>query len=116
MKKILLAAFVMVAMVISGSVVSFGADQTKNPFDGNKKMVKEGQKIFDFNCKSCHGEGGKGDICPDLTKKKKKYGDSDAELFTTISKGRQGGMPNWDKTLGTEKIWKVITYNRSVEK
>jgi mono/diheme cytochrome c family protein len=116
MKRILGGALIMIVMVITGSAISFGADQTKNPYEGNKKIVKEGLMIYDFNCKSCHGEGGRGDICPDLTIKNKKYGNSDAELFTTLSNGRQGGMPDWDKTLGKEKIWKVITYLRSIEK
>lgn len=96
---------------------AYGEDsKTKNPYEGNQKMVKEGKLIFDNNCKSCHGEGAKGDICPDLTTKKKKYGNADTDLFTTISKGRPGGMPNWDNNLGKDKIWKVITYIRSVEK
>ncbi len=116
MKKILGAAFITIVTVIIGSGMSFGAEQTKNPYEGKAKMIKEGLKIYDYNCKSCHGAGGKGDICPDLTVKKKKYGNSDAELFKTIATGRQGGMPNWDKTLGTDKIWKVITYMRSIEK
>ena len=110
-------AVISIGMFCAAAGSSFGAEATtKNPHEGNTKIVKEGRKIYDGNCKSCHGEGGKGDICPDLTTKKKKFGNSDADLYTTISKGRPAGMPNWNNTLGADKIWKVITYLRSIEK
>ncbi|MHB8882553.1 MAG: c-type cytochrome [Thermodesulfovibrionales bacterium] len=117
MKRSCVAVMVTAGLLLGFSATSSGAEHaTKNPYAGKAKMVKEGQKIYDYNCKSCHGEGAKGDVCPDLTVKKKKFGNSDAELFKTISQGLPGGMPNWDKTLGTEKIWKIITYLRSLEK
>ncbi|GAB4543503.1 MAG: hypothetical protein Fur0020_13000 [Thermodesulfovibrionia bacterium] len=102
-----------VILILTGIAIG---QQAKNPFAGNPQAVKEGAEIFKKNCEGCHGPGGRGDICPDLTKKNKKYGDTDPDLFLTISKGRPGGMPNWDNTLGSEKIWKVITYIRSIEK
>lgn len=111
MKKVILS----ILSVVFFAGVAF-SQQTQNPYAGNPQVVKEGAEIFKKNCESCHGPGGKGDICPDLTKKTKKYGDTDADLFLTISKGRPGGMPNWDNNLGTERIWKVITYIRSIEK
>lgn len=111
MKKVILS--ILSVMLFAGLAFS---QQTKNPYAGNPQALKEGAEIFKKNCESCHGPGGKGDICPDLTKKTKKYGNTDADLFLTISKGRPGGMPNWDNTLGTEKIWKVMTYIRSIEK
>ncbi len=88
----------------------------KNPYTLKPEIIKEGAEIFKRNCEACHGQGGRGDICPDLTKKDKKYGNSDADLFTSISKGRPGGMPNWDTSLGSDRIWKVIIYLRSIEK
>ncbi|MDA8082504.1 MAG: c-type cytochrome [Nitrospiraceae bacterium] len=111
-----IAAAAMVLFCGTAGTAPAAESTTKNPYQGNQKIVKEGRKIFDENCKVCHGEGGKGDICPNLTLKKKKFGDTDADLFMTVSKGRPGGMPNWDARLGTEKIWKVITYIRSIEK
>lgn len=111
MKKIMLS--LLSILLFAGSTFS---QQAKNPYAGNPQAVKEGAEIFKKNCEACHGPGGKGDICPDLTKKNKKYGNTDADLFQSISKGRPGGMPNWDNTLGTERIWKVITYIRSIEK
>lgn len=107
------ASILMLLMILPGIAIS---QQLKNPFLGDQKAVKEGADLFKRYCESCHGVGGKGDICPDLTKKNKKYGNTDSNLFSTISKGRPGGMPNWDNTLGTEKIWKIITYLRSIER
>lgn len=107
------AAILMLLMTLPGIAIS---QQLKNPFSGDQKAVKEGADLFKRYCESCHGVGGKGDICPDLTKKNKKYGNTDSDLFSTISKGRPGGMPNWDNTLGTEKIWKIITYLRGIER
>lgn len=88
--------------------------EDKNPFEGKPVAVTEGEEIFRNSCLVCHGQGGKGDICPDLTDEEWKYGNSDKDLFQTVSKGRPGGMPNWDNTLGEEKIWKVISYIRSI--
>jgi len=109
----LLAITLVSILIISGTGL---AQQAKNPYTGNPQAIKEGAEIFKKNCEACHGPGGKGDICPDLTKKNKKYGNTDSDLFQSISKGRPGGMPNWDNTLGTDKIWKVISYIRSIEK
>lgn len=108
-----LSIYVLLVTLLLGIALS---QQLKNPFSGDQKAVKEGADLFKRYCESCHGVGGKGDICPDLTKKNKKYGNTDSDLFLTISKGRPGGMPNWDNTLGTERIWKVITYLRSIER
>jgi cytochrome c oxidase cbb3-type subunit 3 len=74
----------------------------------------EGATIFAQNCKVCHGEGGKGDICPNLTDKEWKYGNSDEQLFQTISQGRPDGMPNWGNTLSEKQIRDVIAYIRSI--
>ncbi len=102
--------------MVFSAAASKGATAGKNPYEGNPKAAQEGAQIFKSNCKVCHGEGGKGDICPNLTVKQKKYGDSDADLFQTVSKGRPGGMPTWENILGPDRIWKVITYIRSIEK
>ncbi|MBA4372828.1 MAG: hypothetical protein C0402_08175 [Thermodesulfovibrio sp.] len=104
-------------LLCAAAELSFSAEaKTNNPYGGNTSVLKEGKRIYESNCKSCHGDGAKGDICPDLTTKKKKFGNTDADVYTTISKGRPAGMPNWDNTLGSDKIWKVIAYLRSLEK
>ena len=116
MKKLfVVSALIAFAIFLAGTVTAEQSPR-KNPYEGNNKAADEGAGLFRNNCMGCHGEGGKGDICPDLTTRKKKFGDSDQDLYTTISKGRPGGMPNWENILGAERIWKVITYIRSIEK
>jgi cytochrome c oxidase cbb3-type subunit 3 len=98
-----------------------GADD-KNPFAGDAKVAKLGEYQFRINCAFCHGlnarGGGRG---PDLTKAQKKHGNSDSDLFRTISQGVPGtAMPagvNGGIGVGMteEEIWQVITYIRSVQ-
>ncbi len=90
------------------------AAESRNPYAGNKKAEEEGEVIFKANCRSCHGDKGKGGFGPDLTGRQWKYGGTDGALFATISGGRPGGMPSFEGTLGKERIGKVITYLRSL--
>jgi cytochrome c oxidase cbb3-type subunit 3 len=80
----------------------------------DRETSKEGTAIFVEHCQACHGEGGKGDICPDLTDEVWKYGGSDSDLYQSIAKGRPGGMPGWESSLGDERIRKVTAYIRSL--
>jgi cytochrome c oxidase cbb3-type subunit III len=112
------------ALLVAGMILwtpSIGADD-KNPFAGDAKAAKLGEFQFRVNCAFCHGlsakGGGRG---PDLTKAQKKHGNSDADLFRTISQGVAGtAMPagtNGGIGVGMtdEEIWQVITYIRSVQ-
>ncbi len=88
----------------------------KNPFEGKADAIKEGKEIFQNNCSACHGDDGKGGIGPDLTDNEWKYGSSDEAIFNSVAKGRPGGMPPWEGSLGKERIWKVIAYIRTLGK
>ncbi|MCL4474601.1 MAG: c-type cytochrome [Nitrospirae bacterium] len=100
-----------------GSVVKVAeaAVPEKNPFEGNADAIKEGKKIFETNCAVCHGKDAKGGIGPNLLRKDFKYGRSDSDLYTSISKGRPGGMPDWEPKIGRDRIWKVIAYLRTIQ-
>jgi len=100
-----------------GSVVkgAEAATPEKNPLEGKSDAIKEGKEIFGANCSICHGKDAKGGIGLNLLKKDLKYGRADKDLFASISKGRPGGMPDWEKTLGKDRIWKVISYLRTIE-
>lgn len=107
------------AIVLSLSFLAISACEQKKSEEAKvtAKTVAvdtEGAKLFKQHCEVCHGEGGKGNIGPDLTDSKWKYGSSDDEIFTTISKGRSGGMPSWENQLSAEKIKELITYIRSI--
>jgi len=91
------------------------AAETRNPYAGNRAAEEEGEKIFEANCKVCHGEKGSGGFGPKLATAKHKFGGTDADLFTSVSGGRPGGMPSFLQPLGKDRIWKVITYIRHLE-
>ena len=102
--------------------VSPALAQDHNPYAGNPKIAKLGQFQFRLNCAFCHGLGARGGgRGPDLTRAHKRHGDSDVEMFNTISNGVPGTAMPANGTTGqgvgmtNEEIWQLITYLRSVE-
>ncbi len=91
------------------------AAEAGNPYEGSPEAANEGERLFEANCRSCHGKKGKGGFGPDLTDKEWLFGREDPEAFSSIAKGRPGGMPAFENVLGEERIWKVITYLRKIE-
>jgi cytochrome c oxidase cbb3-type subunit III len=104
------------------SVAAALCAQDRNPFAGDPKQARAGEFQFRINCAFCHGLGARGGgRGPDLTRAQKRHGNSDADLFRTISQGVPGtAMPangNTGQGIGMtdEEIWQVITYLRSVQ-
>src|SRR5437899_5638006 len=96
--------------------------QGKDPLAGDPKAAKLGEFEFRANCAFCHGLGARGGgRGPDLTRARKRHGDSDADLFRTINEGVPGTAmpPNGATQQGVgmteEEIWQVISYIRSVQ-
>jgi cytochrome c oxidase cbb3-type subunit 3 len=89
---------------------------TENPYHGDPAAIAEGKQTFDTICMACHKADGSGLVGPSLVDPYWKYGHDDATLFETVSKGRPGGMPPWGTQLGTEKIWKVLAYVKTLPK
>jgi cytochrome c oxidase cbb3-type subunit III len=86
-----------------------------NPFSGDPKAVEAGRGAFRVVCSPCHGILGKGGRGPDLTIGAYTAGDSDGDLFRVISDGVTGSeMPDFGERLGTDKIWSLISYLRSI--
>lgn len=81
-----------------------------NPFHDDATAIAEGQEVWATICVACHLADGRGLVGPSLVDPYWKYGNSDEELFVTVSDGRPAGMPPWGAQLGTEKIWKVLAY------
>jgi cytochrome c oxidase cbb3-type subunit III len=110
------------ALIGVGLIVGAGRTQDKNPLAGDANAAKMGEFQFRSNCAFCHGLGAKGGgRGPDLTRARKKHGNTDGELFRTINEGVPGTAmpPNGATQQGvgmTEtEIWQVIAYIRSVE-
>jgi cytochrome c oxidase cbb3-type subunit III len=99
------------------------AQPATNPFAGNARAVEEGRKSFVISCAPCHGatgEGAQGQVeglrPADLTTGTFKGGNRDADLFRAISKGVEGGgMPSFEP-LGTDQIWRLVTFIRTLSR
>jgi len=118
-KSVWLAVFLSVLPLL---LVSLATAEERNPYAGDPKMAKLGEFQFRINCAFCHGLGARGGgRGPDLTRAQKRHGNSDADLFNTISNGVPGtAMPANGSTgqgvgMTNEEIWQVITYLRSVQ-
>jgi len=104
------------------AIATLLAADAQNPLAGNAKAAKAGEYEFRINCALCHGLGARGGgRGPDLTRAKKKYAHSDAEMFQIISNGIPGTAMPANGTNGQgvgmtdEEIWQIITYIRSQE-
>jgi putative heme-binding domain-containing protein len=94
-----------------------GAAQEKaitNPVAGDAAAVKEGASLFRGNCSPCHGVnargGGRG---PDLTSGRWTHGETDGDIFRTISDGVPGTeMPA--NGFEDSEIWSIVAYLRSL--
>lgn len=108
----------LVALFIAGvpdSLLSANSQGTsvKNPLEGDAKEIREGYSLFRYNCSLCHGsEARGGSKGPDLTKGRWVHGNTDSEIFQTITKGVPGTqMPPND--LSDDETWAIIAYLRS---
>lgn len=91
-----------------------------------RKMLNEGKIVFQTNCATCHGTKGTGDGPASVALNPKprnfvtgkfKYGNSDHQLFKTISNGVSGSaMAPWKGTLTDKQINNVIIYLKSLKK
>jgi len=90
------------------------------PFVFTSVTIKSGEQIFNTNCKSCHGDPGKGNYAklnpiPKDPASPEYQKNTDGEMFFILSNGR-GLMPNFVNTLSEEQRWQVISFIRSFNK
>jgi len=104
-----------IAMMFIGCTPATAQDKAvTNPVAGNAAAIQEGNSLFRANCSPCHGlnaqGGGRG---PDLTAGRWVHGSSDAEIFTTISRGVPGTeMPA--SGFEDSETWAILAYIRSL--
>jgi len=102
------------AHVQAGGVPPPGGTLT-NPHMGDAAVAKQGALLFtSMNCDGCHGGDASGSIAPSLADGRWRYGGADAEVFNSIFYGRPKGMPAFGGLLGTEGVWMLVTYLRSL--
>jgi len=87
-----------------------------NPYRGDREAIAAGAEIYKTICIACHLGEGQGLVGPSLVDPYWKYGNDDAALFETVTRGRPLGMPGWGQQLGAEKVWKVLAFIETLEK
>jgi len=83
-------------------------------YQHNAWAISEGKRWFSwFNCIGCHGEGG-GGSGPPLMDATWIYGESVADIATTIVHGRPNGMPAYGGKLTQQQVFQLAAYVRSL--
>ncbi len=83
---------------------------------GDPRLVAQGRQLFAAYCAPCHGAlGHGGQVGPDLSASRFKYGKTRAELVQTIMKGRRGGMPAFAAQLQSGQADALAAYLRQLQ-
>lgn len=101
--------------------VPTSASERKNPLPPGSRSVTAGRVVYQRECASCHGEGGKGDgkdgreldPPPSDLSNPAVAGQSDGALFWKITTGRRP-MPSFRKGLSDEERWQVVHFLRTL--
>ncbi|MDH3379273.1 MAG: cytochrome-c oxidase, cbb3-type subunit III [Gammaproteobacteria bacterium] len=82
---------------------------------GNDEAMRTGARLFSTYCTTCHGSDARGAPgFPNLRDTDWLYGGEPATIKASILNGRNGVMPPWDKTLGSDGVLAVAEYVRSL--
>jgi cytochrome c oxidase cbb3-type subunit 3 len=75
-------------------------------------VLEFGESLFVANCQSCHGEGAKGDIGPNLTDRFWLFsmGNPQTVYPFILSGNPNNGMPSWSDKLDKEEIYAILAY------
>jgi cytochrome c oxidase cbb3-type subunit 3 len=89
--------------------------QRVNPYAQDKIAITEGRRLFLwYNCYGCHGGRAGGGMGPSLRDPAWLFGDSDAQIFSSIAQGRGEGMPAWGTRIPEDQIWKLVAYIKTL--
>jgi cytochrome c oxidase cbb3-type subunit 3 len=92
-----------------------GPPRPDNPFASDPSAAVDGRRLFvQMNCSGCHGGRAGGGMGPSLRDQDWLYGQSDAQIFSSIAEGRAHGMPSWGTTLPESEIWRLVAYVKSL--
>ncbi len=98
------------------------AIKVKNPVKADAISIKDGKTLYIKNCKSCHGDAGKGDgtkagnldiNCGDFSAAA-FTNSTDGAIFWKITEGRKP-MPAFGKKLTDAERWAVVNYLRTLK-
>jgi len=81
------------------------------------ESINAGKRLFtSMNCDGCHGDAGSGWVGPSLGDGRWRYGGRDEEIFNSIFYGRPKGMPAYGGVMGSEGVWMLVNYLKSIPK
>lgn len=81
----------------------------------NNEALKIGGRLFSTYCTTCHGsDAGGARGYPNLTDDDWLYGGDPVTIEQTILEGRQAAMVAWQGVIGTEGVFNVAEYVRSL--
>ena len=86
--------------------------QLSNPFEGDARAIRAGERLYANRCAACHGADGKGATGPDVTMLWLE-GTNDETVFDTIREGVDGAvMP--PSFAPDEELWAMVAYLRDI--
>lgn len=86
-----------------------------NPYSNDPVALQQGRELFVvMNCSGCHGGHAGGGMGPSLRDVDWIYGNSDADIYSSIAQGRAHGMPAWGTRLPDQSIWMLVAYVKSL--
>lgn len=78
--------------------------------------VEQGKAVFVQTCVTCHDQGGKGNIGPNLTDEYWLHGADPQAIYGIVRDGYlQKQMPAWGKQLGETKVRAAVAYVLSIK-
>jgi mono/diheme cytochrome c family protein len=94
-----------------------------NPIPDTVASVDAGAALYQANCARCHGVDGLGggpdagttQFPPANLRSGHLLQHSDADIYTWITYGIQGGMPAWSGTLSETDRWNLVNYLRAID-
>lgn len=110
-KRTLASLLSLLTMTFVFSVVAAASPDSASTGD-----AAAGKTLFTgkLGCYGCHGQAGGGGMGPSLADKTWIYGGTEADITTTITDGRPGGMPAFGANASEQEIADVVAYVMSL--
>ena len=89
--------------------------QENNPYAGQSSATAEGKRLYELNCRSCHGVGGNGTGNVPALSHGATQTAPDGEVFWFITTGSvSNGMPSWAQ-LPEQQRWQIVSYLKTLK-
>ncbi len=98
------------------------SQEIANPIKMSEASARQGRRIFERFCVTCHGLKGDGKTdmaenipvpLPDFTEGKWKFGATDGEIYSLIRFGSENGMDAYKERINEPRTWHLVNYIRT---